>query len=608
MDAITRRFQDSFNFHSEISDPTDGERDPMGFRKQSQVLVTTLTRWAILSSVSLSLLTPATVHATSYGGGGAGNSCNEEYNDGLQKVKDEEKVLKAAIADAKRFQGELVSGIDLPDSPELNGSCNCLAQKAVNCTESDWAKVGLESKEDGTGGCRTLYDRIKSGGVVVASACRATVMGDGVTQGCSVIRREVERARMPAKIAELQKRLSDGLAEKKEELKQEKRNCLKDPNCPDCGLQGSSAMMRMSTPGWKEIAAASIPSVASAILGGVGMYYGNKQFNASLNSYTGNYQALLEQCMTVGVPCPPPMMMGPGMGGMMMGGGGMIGGVMMAGMMPGMMMGGMGGMMPGMVAGVQAGIMTGMMPGGMMMGGMMMPVMMPNYGMMPGMVAGVNAGVMAGMMPGMMMGGMMPGMIAGVQAGVMTGMMPGMMMQGGGFPGCGGAMPTIGGCGIGGMQFPGAMQMTAGYAMPYYPVGTGFSPSFFPGGPYSMAGGGQFPGCGGGMGPCMPGMMMQGGGVMGYNTGINGMALGMNPQYQMLMQSSWQQQMLSGQSSAQAQQDLMISQQQLYQAQLRAYQSMGGGVFGGMMGGVIGGGMMNGAMMVGGVGGGIQTF
>jgi hypothetical protein len=183
--------------------------------------------------------------------------------------------------------------------------------------------------------------------------------------------------------------------------------------------------------------------------------------------------------------------------------------------------------------------------------------------------------------------------------------------------------PYMGG---GGFSFAGG-GLGGGISSPYSFAGGGLgggisSPYSFAGGglgggissPYSFAGGGLGGGIGvaGSLGFATSPYGAAGGG-MGYNP-----YSGYNPssQYSQLYQSSLSEQMLNQQRAAQSQQDVMLSQQQLYQAQARygetaqqASQYMGGGYGGGYGGGVgIGIGIGGGYGGYGGIGSGYNGY
>jgi hypothetical protein len=156
---------------------------------------------------------------------------------------------------------------------------------------------------------------------------------------------------------------------------------------------------------------------------------------------------------------------------------------------------------------------------------------------------------------------------------------------GGGFGGPyagGGFGGPFGGGGFGGPYAGG------GFGGPYAGGGGGF------GGPYAGGGGGfggPYAGGGGGFGGPYAG---GGGGFGGPYGGASGG--GGNLQYMAMMQASIQSQMLQAQRAAQAQQDLMLASQQIYEAQQRYYQTMmsayGGGGGGGGYGAGFGGGTL----------------
>jgi len=215
------------------------------------------------------------------------------------------------------------------------------------------------------------------------------------------------------------------------------------------------------------------------------------------------------------------------------------------------------------------------------------------------------------------------------------------------YAGIGMATPYLGGGGIsspysfagGGLGGAIGIAIGGGISSPYSFAGGGLgggisSPYSFAGGgfgggissPYSFAGGGLGGGisspysfAGGGLG-----------GAIGIASGIGyasspygaGGGIGYNPysgynpssQYSQLYQSSLSEQMLNQQRAAQSQQDVMLSQQQLYQAQSRysqtaqqASQYLGGG-YGGYGGGGFGIGIGGGYGGYGGIGSGYNGY
>jgi hypothetical protein len=626
----------------------------MTFGRQSQVLA-----WLLIAS-SL----PGTFSQTAVAGrySQQSDSCAQDAQGDVDALKDEVDDTKKEIKRLTAKLDDLVTGAVPTGDPGLGEACDCRSQasgdsSSVGCTDDDWAAIGYKGSQcetlnkDATHGCMKIYQYALQhpGAPLLSSSCKDVAGLSSPNTGCGEVRRQMLIAQTQRAIAKYQKDLDGDLKDRDKEIKEQIRECRRQTNCANCGDKSAYAAMQARQPGWPDYAIGAIQALTPAFLGGLGMYYGNEQFNNSLNKYSDNYGQYLSMCMNVGIPCGSPMMMGSGSMGynpFMTTGGGFCG---FSGMMPGLNTYGYGmmpGMGPGMIAGITAGMVSGyggygMMPGmmnGMMVPSMgMMPVGMGTYGMMPGM----------GVMPGMGYGyGMAPGMAAGINIGFMTGMMPGMtpgMMSG---------------------LYPASPMFTAGYGVPYYPYGTGFSSNLFPMGPIGVgpgtgfaAGlnvgfasgmypgmnpgivpGGLFPGSGyaGGMagglaGGFSPGWVNPGIGGMagglaggypggfagGLNTGFAGglgyASGGFGTQYQSMMQ----QQLLQQQSAAQNQEDLMIAQQQLYQAQLHYYQNLSGtgfgfgyggmglagGGYGGMggMGGLAGGGF-------GSPGGGLRPF
>ncbi len=304
--------------------------------------------------------------------------------------------------------------------------------------------------------------------------------------------------------------------------------------CPECAKGGSGTLDAIVG-----ITQAVAPVVGMGIYANAQMKMANKNadmYSAYLNNNYLAYQESVQQCITLGIPCNGYQVSAPWGG-----------------------MGGIGGM--GIGAGIGAGIggMGAFSGGGMYANGIASAIASAFSGSM-GMGSFGYSPMMATAMgyPSMGMGSF--GMSYG---------MPGMGSFGMGSVGMGGGIANV----IGNAFTGGGMYGGGGY---------GYSPAIAMamGGSYGMPGMGMMGGVGGGYGTYGNGIGMYGGGF-----GVYGGGIGMDPSY-----------MLNMQMQGQNQQNMMIAQQQMMEAQFRYQQTMNNSYYSGMYGGGIGmyGGMVGG--------------
>jgi hypothetical protein len=605
-----------------------------------------------------------------------------EAQDAFKQAKEQLDIDTKALASKKSELAAVEAAIDEGSNANCNlcgpdCTAGCLASTfsalrfARDPKSDEYKKTMTAIKQNAVDSCWMLYDEL--GESISPSPCKDQVLK------CDRVKNVRAKKRLDSQIVKLEeeiKALKTEVSEKRRALARAKEGCA------DCQLEAQKAQMKsiFREPTTGELIVAGIGAATPLLMGGLGAYMGIR----GMNQYSGMYNNYLNTCSTMGIPCSAPGMggmaygmgglgmmgMGLGMGGLgMLGmgmGGSMLGmsGVLGAYGMTGLGMGGLGMMgmgMPGM--GMYGMGIPGMgMYGGSMLG---MSGILGGYGLtglgMPGLGMG-GLGMMGMGMPGMGMYGMgIPGM--GMYGGSMLGMsgilggygltglgMGGLGMMGMGMPGMGAlgmmgmGMPGMGMAGMTGMTgmigggFPGGCEFICGPGMGMY-GGSMLGMSGILGG-YGMPGLGMYginPGPGsifagglgmmgmpnmGMMGSLYPSGSLTGGWAMpntGWGTGFNSALFPYgNSQYGNLYGASMQYAM---QQAQRQQSDLMLAQQQAWEAQQRVGQIMSSGAGYGYGGGIgygnIGGGTFGGSFGIGasgfmgyglGTGGGMRSF
>ncbi|OFZ22429.1 MAG: hypothetical protein A2X94_01220 [Bdellovibrionales bacterium GWB1_55_8] len=483
----------------------------------------------ILASALLATWIPAQTLADTK----AVKEIRENYREREVDLRDKEKEVKAIDARIKEEE-TLVKKLqkrNFDPGEEFDGPCSCRPGTGVGagplCKDKDFADVGIDPATiDEIPGelCEALYVRDKKFQKLSATCQPAVRQCGSVALKLAIIAANDRKKELLEE--------KKGLVAERDRMKQDLADIKGD--CPECFDPRALAMMPRE-PGFGDYLIGTLQALTPYAAMGFGAYNQSKMVNAYSDSYSG----YLNQCATIGVPCMPPGGAGGGGFGGGFGGGGFGGGYY-------------GGGSP--YGGSFAGNFAGNLLGGLLGGG-----------------------------GGIYVGGNMGGSPWGSPWG----------MPGGGVS-IGGNMGNPWGGGLGNPWGTGG-SMVSGFGMPTFPYGTGYSTggALFPYGPYGPGaggagagiqigwgpggggGGGYWPGGGGGGGGYWPG---GGGGAGGYwpggGGGAGGWNLAGNSQYQMLLQSSMQSQMLQAERARQAQGDYMISQQQVYEAEQRRYQAM----------------------------------
>jgi hypothetical protein len=302
----------------------------------------------------------------------------KEKNAELTELKKQITIETRRFADNKKKIQDFKNNLPAND-PTYSGGCSHCNQQSQACDAQDFQVLGITQgqpwlMQQAVGGienCKLIFDR--------------DPQLTSVSPGCAIAVKQCGPVKRQLAIRELEndnRAIQDDLTNKKEEQKallQEISDLRQD--CPDCDVgvayggmaYGGMPMMgvyQQRSPKLADYLVASLPFLTQLGLGGMSLGLGAM----TLNNYSDNYSAYLDQCKLVGVPCGQPSYM-MGMGGMgLMGMGGigmgmpMMGGMSLMGMgMP--MMGGMSMGMP-MMGGYSGG--SWMNPYAMMNPGSMM--------------------------------------------------------------------------------------------------------------------------------------------------------------------------------------------------------------------------------------------
>jgi hypothetical protein len=528
------------------------------------------------------------------------DAAQSEYSQAKRDLADLEATL-----DQKRNDLKLANKIvDEGD----NSGCNlCRPGCSAGCTEDFFATMPFARDSSGR---ETATMRSIRAGTVDSCTMIYEERGDSISNPeckrqvykCA----SVKNARL---VKTIQKEIDDLTGEIKEAKKgvSAKLSAFNEAsgNCAECQLEAQKAQLQAMypQPTTAQMVVAGIGQATPILQSLLGAYVGIR----GMNQYAANYNNYVNTCSTTGVPCMPPGM--GGMGGGLYAGGLYGGGLYGGGGIGGSVYGGVG--IPGL-GGISGGIYGGIgglggygYPGIGGIGGIGYPgiggiggIGYPGIGY-PGVGGGIAGGIYGGIgglggigypgiggiggigypgiggigypgiggiggigYPGM--GGIgypgigYPGISGGIAGGIYGGIgglagygVPGM----GGIGGIGGYNPYAMGCGFGAScmsMYPnggltaGFNPLTSGWATPNAPFGTGFNSGLFP---YANN---QF-----------------GNSLNGYGYG--------NLQAGGLYGASYQYNMQRAQS---AQSDLMLAQQQSWEAQQRLYQLMGANSYG----------------------------
>jgi|GEM_PF-5311704 len=475
-----------------------------------------------------------------------------------KQIEDQKKLIVITrSSDAKAKYSDTACG------PNFCGSA------AAACAE-DLKKRNISDADLNASGntCEYLYDGAdetdgKKDLSNFKGSCREKI------RACGTVKLQLDVAFQQSRLADLEVSLTEAKAKLKED---QKALDTAYENCPSCQQADAFGYNREPSKGEKLIG--TINALTPWVLGGLGVY----AYGKGINAYSNNYNAYLQQCMTIGVPCQGPSGFGGGFGGGFNGGGfggGFNGGGFNGGGFNG------GGFNGGFASanGFGGGFNGGGFNGGGFNGGGF------NGGGFNG--GGFNGGFASanGFGGGFNGGGFNGGGFNG--GGFNGGGFNSGGFNGGGFNGGFASANGFGG-GFNGGGFNGGFASANGF-------GGGFNDGGFNGGGFNGGGfngggfnGGGFNGGGFNGGGFASANGFNGGGFAsanGFNGGGFASANGFNGggfngsgtsgagNYNALLQLQLQSQILNAQRAQESQSDLMLSQQQVYEAEYRANQA-----------------------------------